>query len=73
MADNYGGVDGHLRAQNAVPRTQKKKAIEEYEKEVENAKKRYRGSRSQTERTRAEFDIQGAQAALGKARKWEEY
>ena len=67
MADNYGGVDGHLRAQRAIPASQKKTALTEVDKVIKNARTKYAKSGSR----RDADDLAGAEAARKKITEWE--
>lgn len=71
MAENYGGVDGHLRAQRAVPESQKKKALEEVEEEIKRQRRKYNSSRNLKDRQRAESDRVGAEEMRKKINSWE--
>jgi hypothetical protein len=71
MADNYGGNEGLLRAQDAIPRSQRESALVDIEAKYKDARNRYRGARTQAERNRAEADMQGAEAMKNKVTHWE--
>lgn len=67
MADNYGGVDGHLRAQRAIPASQKAAALKEVEKVIKRARGKYAKSGSR----RDADDLAGAETARNKINEWE--
>lgn len=67
MADNYGGVDGHLRAQRAIPASQKATALDEVEKVIKKARGKYVKSGSR----RDADDLAGAEAMRNKIKEWE--
>ena len=69
--DNYGGVDGHLRAQSSVPSSQKKAALKDIKKKYEDARAAFRGARSTTERDRYMRDMEGAEIMRKKVQDWD--